>query len=570
MPKRIMSNTKTQTTKETMNKPMKSVSEDTIEELTKYLVRIVSETNGIALVDTMDLVCQSDEVIENKACHKLFSSFRALISSFQQNEVDINTLLNHPVAAAFFNLFKRFPLPFHEEHIHLTGSLAADFIYPRLKELLDGPHGSIYAQKIVAVYGESALPINSVEDVDNLIRLKDDEQFDRYLEILILPKLILNSRQAHKEAAFHMASELYNRYNVGSIRLKFTLSRASQSEIEKIPGLENMTEEDVVLGLYDGFMEFKKTHPFFQFILAPSFRKEADFYDAANYPTKESHFLAQVENLISIVEKYPFLHKHVNEVDTVGNERNLYRKSHFNEMKYGFRKLQYKGFKIRSHHGETWYTLKKGVQAVDNAMNIWHIDTLEHGLSLGINPNFYFHSLFQRVVKWNKAGQAVRPKSMEFNEINDMDWKHHAPIKEKLLQGIPLNAEERKKFVKVKFHTAREVEHYQHDVLNRMIHKKVTLTALPSSNKKLTNFFEDFKDHPFDWWEKKGVDLGVGTDNYITLNTNYIQEMLIILFTDPYNLKITKLLMVTSKENHRPYISQLLWTMRDDHKSNIK
>ena len=31
------------------------------------------------------------------------------------------------------------------------------------------------------------------------------------------------------------------------------------------------------------------------------------------------------------------------------------------------------------------------MQAVDNAMNIWHIDTLEHGVSLGVNPNFYFH-----------------------------------------------------------------------------------------------------------------------------------------------------------------------------------
>ena len=57
-----------------------------------------------------------------------------------------------------------------------------------------------------------------------------------------------------------------------------------------------------------------------------------------------------------------------------------------------FRKLQYRGFRIRSHHGEVWKTLRKGIQAVDNAMNIWRIDTLEHGLSLGINPNFYFHS----------------------------------------------------------------------------------------------------------------------------------------------------------------------------------
>ena len=56
----------------------------------------------------------------------------------------------------------------------------------------------------------------------------------------------------------------------------------------------------------------------------------------------------------------------------------------------------------------------------------------------------------------------------------------------------------------------------------------------------------------------------MGTDNYITLNTNYIQEMLILLFTDPTNLKLTKLLMVATGETQRPYISHLLWQMRKD------
>ena len=55
----------------------------------------------------------------------------------------------------------------------------------------------------------------------------------------------------------------------------------------------------------------------------------------------------------------------------------------------------------------------------------------------------------------------------------------------------------------MKFHNAREIEHYQHDVLNRMINKKVSLVALPSSNLKLTGCFPDYKDHPFSWWEKK-------------------------------------------------------------------
>ena len=115
---------------------------------------------------------------------------------------------------------------------------------------------------------------------------------------------------------------------------------------------------------------------------------------------------------------------------------------------------------------------------------------------------------------------------------------------------------------KEKFHHAREIEHYQHDVLNRMINKRVSLVALPSSNLKLTGAFPDYKDHPFSWWEKKGVRLGIGTDNYITLQTNFIREMLILLFSESENLKITKLLMIATKIGQRPLISSKLWEMR--------
>ena len=149
----------------------------------------------------------------------------------------------------------------------------------------------------------------------------------------------------------------------------------------------------------------------------------------------------------------------------------------------------------------------------------------------------------------------------EFDEIMDMEWQDEE-VREKLIKGETLDQKEMEKFLKTKFHTAREIEHYQHDVLNRMINKKVSLVALPSSNLKLTGAFPDYKDHPFSWWEKKGVQLGIGTDNYITLSTNYIQELLILLYSNPNSLKITKLLMVATKENRRPYISHLLWEMR--------
>ena len=535
-----------------------------IELLTHHLIKIISETNGISLADTLELAAMGDSKDDNPQVRKTLLEFRRLLYGFQTDEVDIKTLIAHPVSTALFQFFKKFPKPYIEEHIHLTGSLSAEFIHPPLMKLLTGPNKEIYFQIINKVYGEGiAENIKTIQDVDNLVRLKDDEFFDRYLKILILPKLILTTKDLHRDAAYHMASELYSKYNVGMIRLKFTLSRATSSADEQIPGLEDLKEEDVVLGLYDGFMQFKAENPSFDFVLSPCFRKEANFFDSAHFATKKDHFLHQVDAILQMLDNYPFLTPYLCEVDTVGSENDLYRKGHFAEMQQGFRKLHFRGFAIRSHHGETWHTLKKGVQAVDNSLNIWHIDTLEHGLSLGINPNFYFHSLYRRIITANEDGEIVKEGSSDYKELMDMDWREHVAVREKLFTGELLTEGERREFVKVKFHTAREVEHYQHDVLNRMINKGVSLVALPSSNNKLTTSFDDYKDHPFSWWEKKGLKLGVGTDNYITLNTNYIQELLILLFTDPENLKITKLLMVATGEYRRPYLSQLLWKMRD-------
>lgn len=531
-------------------------------ELVQALTETICQTNGITLNDTLDLIIQGDPEELSQEAFACICDFKEKLNRFIINQIHISELMEHAVSSALFEIFKSFPLKYREEHIHLTGALTAEFIYPRLKVLLDGPDKEIYKQKIIEVYGASAWPIQSVQDVDRLIRLSEGEGFMTYLKILYLPKLIFVSRQAHKEGAYHIADELYHKYNVGFVRLKFSLSRSTQSASEQIPGIDDLTSEDVILGLYDGFKEFQNKFPDFDFVLSPSFRKEAHHFDSTKYSSRKAHFDDQVNDIIKLVTQYPQLAKHVTDVDTVGDESNLYRKEHFNELQEGFRKLQYRGIKIRSHHGETWKTLRKGIQAVDNSMNIWHIDTLEHGLSLGINPNKYFHRLYQEVTHRNRKGDAITSKDPVYEELISLDWGKHKAVLQKLLDGQPLNAGEQLAFMKSKFHTAREVEHYQHDVLNRLIQKDVALVSLPSSNNKLTGRFEDYKDHPFSWWEKKNVQLGVGTDNYITLNTNFIQELLIILFTDCQNLKITKLLMVASGETRRPYISHLLWKMQ--------
>ncbi|HWW62647.1 MAG TPA: hypothetical protein VN181_14835, partial [Thermoanaerobaculia bacterium] len=510
--------------------------------------------------DTLVLAAQSPQLQHDPELRSVITGFHTLLGRFRLNQTSIEPLLAHPFSDALAAIFRAFPIPFRDEHVHLTGSLDAEFVFPRLAQLLDGPDRAIYEAKITQVYGDDALPINSVADVDRLIRLADDAgsaAFDRYLRILYLAKLTLTSRDAHRDAAYHMARRLYTTSNVGAVRLKFTLFRETTDPAEQIPGIAALTPEDVILGLYEGFRAFQREVPSFRFILSPSFRKEAGFFDASRYPTKRAHFDEQVRQIIDLLKRFPELQDVVTEVDTVGNERGFYRKTHFQEMRVGMRKLQAYGFRTRSHHGETWNTLRQGIQAVDNAMNIWHVDAIEHGLSLGINPNFYFHSLLQRVLSANR-----RSATCESTEISDMDWSGREGILDKLLHGVPLNDAEATLATKTKFHHAREVETYQHDVLNRMIDKRLTLVSLPSSNQKLTGALTDYKDHPFSWWEKKGLRLGVGTDNDVTLNTSFIREMLILLYTDPLELKITKLLIVTTGESRRDYLSHLLWTMR--------
>lgn len=535
----------------------------TMSELGRILIKLISETNGVSLLDTLELASHSVLFKQRPAAMRAAVEFRNLLFDCSRSTVEIETLFDHPVAEALKNFLETFPLPFREEHTHLTGSLDASFVYPRIAEQLEGPHAEALKAKIVQIYGPDALPIRSEQDVDRLIRMRDDVGFDRYLQVLTLPKLVLVDRQAHADAAYHMAKRVYSDFNVGSVRLKFSLSRATTNPTDALP-VAAVDPEDVVLGLYEGFERFRAEESQFDYILSPSFRKESHFYDSTRFSSKRDDFLHQVDTLQHLLEKHPELRDKVTDVDTVGDERDHYRKIHFEEMRLGFRKLQFAGFSIRSHHGETWRTLRRGVQAVDNAMNIWHINALEHGVSLGVNPNFYFHLVFERVLEKNTAGIAIERRSREGYELEEMDWQGHRDVLDRLFAGEPLGAADRRRFIKAKFHTAREVEHYQHDVLNRMINKGVGLVALPSSNIKLTDSLASYKDHPFSWWEKKGVALGVGTDNYVTLNTDLIREMLILLFTDMENLKITKLLMVATGEARRPVVSHLLWGMRQD------
>ncbi len=543
-------------------------SESLVSELQSVLAKIIAETNGIALRSTLDLLQQSPVDAFSSDAHRAIDEFSKLLTAFQIRHVPIEQVLEHPFAEALFNYFHDFGLHFQEHHTHLTGALDESFVFPRLQEALAGPHGAQIAEQIREVYGIDASTLKTPEDISALIRLRDDESdqpFVQYLRKMLLTKVVLTTKQAHHDAAYHMAERLWNEANVGFIRLKWSFSRAnSTGAAEEIPGMEHLSSEDITVALYEGFRDFQSKHPGFSFELAPSFRKELDYFDTSRFQDKQEDINNQVNEILAIIDRHPELAAVMTSVDTVGNEMHFYSKENYMAFKAAFRKLQFRGFKIRSHHGETWYTLRRGIQSVDNALNIWSIDAVEHGVALGINPNYYFHRLFQEALEYNVQQKPIAEGTSLWRELSDMDWRSDGHVLTKLLQGDLLSDEDRTAFIKTKFHTSREVERYQHDILNRMIDTGVELVSLPSSNYKLTTQFGDYKEHPFSWWEKKGMELSIGTDNYVLLNSNIIREMLILLFTDPEGLKLTKLLMVATGEHRRPYMSSVLWDMRRD------
>ena len=140
--------------------------------LVKEFTEIVSETNGITLIDTVDLLLSSSLKNKNQDAYHCVFEFKALLNAFVANEKPIHDLLSHPFALVLEEFFKRFPLKYNEEHIHLTGSLTAEFIWEKLKPLLESHDSEIYEKKIKQSYGDKAWPIKSDEDFDRLIRLK--------------------------------------------------------------------------------------------------------------------------------------------------------------------------------------------------------------------------------------------------------------------------------------------------------------------------------------------------------------------------------------------------------------
>ena len=79
-----------------------------IKELTKVFTRMIAETNGINLMDTLELLLKSDSKM-TMGQSALVREFSQMLVSYQYEHNDINALLDHPVAQSLFDFFKALP-----------------------------------------------------------------------------------------------------------------------------------------------------------------------------------------------------------------------------------------------------------------------------------------------------------------------------------------------------------------------------------------------------------------------------------------------------------------------------
>lgn len=331
--------------------------------------------NNLSLLLSRKVDSSLEEVLsslkEQEEFKTLIEDFERLLEEFSRNEAVLKKLFKHQVGEGLREFLKRFPKGYLDAHAHLSGSLHSSFLLPKVLNILKGEEGEVFAQHIERVYGSGSSKIETEEDISKLLCCYDTLHFKDFLiKGLYLPKLIFIDKKTHVEAAEHVANTFYKNFNVKNLRLKFTLSRKTVDSFEQVPQSESVTFEDVLSGLFEGFKRFQRLHPDFQFTLSPSFRKEENFFDAKNFKSKQEYFEFLVDKLLEFLEKNPHLKENINEVDTVGDELYFYKEEHFLTLSRGIAKLKANGFKVRSHHGEVFFTLLEAVRAIGFAISL--------------------------------------------------------------------------------------------------------------------------------------------------------------------------------------------------------
>ena len=76
-----------------------------VDHLTKNLIRIIAETNGLSLNHTLELLQESARTNESEK--KIIREFTKMMHDFQSNKIPIEKLLAHPISESLFKFFKK-------------------------------------------------------------------------------------------------------------------------------------------------------------------------------------------------------------------------------------------------------------------------------------------------------------------------------------------------------------------------------------------------------------------------------------------------------------------------------
>ena len=77
-----------------------------VDHLTKNLIRIIAETNGLSLNHTLELLLESSRTHQNEK--KVIGEFIQMMHEFQSNKISIENLLDHPISNSLLNFSKDF------------------------------------------------------------------------------------------------------------------------------------------------------------------------------------------------------------------------------------------------------------------------------------------------------------------------------------------------------------------------------------------------------------------------------------------------------------------------------
>ncbi len=75
------------------------------------LIHIISETNGLSLNNTLELLTLSPYIKGKTKINKVISGFISTLKQIQHNSIRIDLLFDHPLGHSLFYFFKNFPIP---------------------------------------------------------------------------------------------------------------------------------------------------------------------------------------------------------------------------------------------------------------------------------------------------------------------------------------------------------------------------------------------------------------------------------------------------------------------------